>query len=138
MNCTFQKNKLQFLRVLIIFSCIIPIILFDTEHYQKVNFSSETREQILTYKNIYNIEEGKSYLIYLSDNFSHTTDYYYYICKYDFRSTNIKIIKNFSHLESMDKIFDYDYFVIVNKDEEVLEFLNTIGGSVDTNVIRFR
>lgn len=138
----FNKISKQYIAkiVLIILICI-PVWLNKNSLvllYKNTSGGNESRNIILSYKNTHSIEEQKSYLIYLSDNTEFNPDYMYYICKYDFRSKDVKVIKNFSELENMDKVFDYDYFIMLEKDESTNEFLNIIKGDLEADVIRFR
>ena len=59
------------------------------------------------------------------------------MCKYDFRSPNIRVIGNFDELSSMDEIFNYKYFIIYQKSSETDEFLDIIKGDKNENVFRF-
>lgn len=138
----FDRNSKEYItKIILIILICIPVYLNKNAVgllYKNTSGGNATRNIILSCKNIHSIEEQKSYLIYLSDNTEFDPDYMYYICKYDFRSKDVKVIKNFSELENMDKVFDYDYFIMLEKDESTNEFLNIIKGDLGADVIRFR
>lgn len=96
------------------------------------------RDKIQEIKLQNNIEENKSYLIYFPREGEIEVDYFEYVCRYDFRGGNVRIIKNFAELGDMNKVFDYDYFIILRSSDEIVEFINKINGDVNQNVIRFR
>lgn len=136
-----EKYRNYILKVIFLVIMLVPLALSNkeaTQLYKRQENSDTSRSMILNYKKIYNIEEEKSYLIYISNDYKDVTDYIYYISKYDFRSSNIRVIKDFSELEKMEDVFNYDYFIILKKDNEVIDFLNIIEGDLETNVIRFK
>ncbi len=138
---TDSKYKNIICKLVLLIIIAMPLILnrgLIRAIYTKPVEGIETRNLILSRKNMYNIEEGKSYLIYLSKNSDVNQYYLYYIAKYDFRSANINVIRDFSELEGIYEVFEYDYFIIIEKDESVEEFLSSIGKSVDTSVIKLK
>lgn len=93
---------------------------------------------ILEMKKTYNIEEEKSYLIYMGNaDINASTDYVSFICKYDFRSIRVKVIRSFDELKSMNEINNYHYLIILESDNRTDEFIDTIKGDKSQNVIRF-
>ncbi len=144
MNEIEIKNKIKniIINMFFLLTIILPIIFYKDNLkllYQKQPLPENSlRSEIISLKEKNNIEENKSYLIYVSNNEKIEIGYLRYICKYDFRSGNVKVIKDFSELQSMDEIFDYDYFIILRNNDEVIEFINKIAGDVNQNVIRFR
>lgn len=125
------------IQILIVIIASVPIILYSSslkKLYTKPDIKDSTRTIIINYKNAYEIEEKKSYLIYVSE---HTQkDYLYYICKYDFRSTNIKIITSLSELKDLEDIEKYNYFIILDKNDEILKYLENVKGDIKLNVIK--
>ena len=135
------KFKNVFLKTILIIFIFIPVLQYKglvKELYKKPNNDSSVRKIVIDLKSNNQIEEGKSYIIYGGNKKKDEDDYIYNICKYDFRSADIKVIKDFSDLQSVDEIFNYDYFIILDKTDEIKEFLNTIGGDENLNVIRFK
>ena len=92
--------------------------------------------EILKYKEEYNIHENKKYLIYISDDQSISLGYLWFICKYDFRTENVKIVRSLEMFENMNGILDYNYFIILRKTDETNKFVNKIQGDVEKNVIK--
>lgn len=144
MNGVQIQSKIKNIIINIVFLVIIipPVIFYKDSLkflYQKQELSEKSlRSEIINIKQQNNIEENKSYLIYVSNEEKIEIGYLRYICKYDFRSGNVKVIKEFSELQDMNEIFDYDYFIILRNNDEVVEFINKIAGDVNQNVIRFR
>lgn len=136
-----EKYKNIIIELLITVIIFIPIMFYPQNIKSvftkiPVENNPEVRNKILELKKIYNIEEEKSYLIYVS-NEDISKGYLGYICKYDFRSNNINVINSFNELESMDKIFDYQYLIIYKSDDETDEFIDIIKGDKKQNVFRF-
>ena len=108
----------------------------------KNNYNSirnEIRYKILDIKNEYNVEEGKKYLIHIADNkTSNYSNYIYYVCKYEFMSTNIKVIKNFSELNNINQILNYNYLILLTTTEETNQIVNRFGGELDKHVFKIK
>jgi hypothetical protein len=137
------KNKL--LNVAIQIFCIIiiliPVILFKNEAKQLINKNTTIapiREEIQEIINTNKIESNKSYLIYVSNDENIDTGYLKHICRYEFLSNNVGIIRSFDELENTDNIFDYDYFIMLRKNDETNEFMDIIKGDKENDVVRFR
>lgn len=137
-----NKYKRYIINTILLIIMFLPLFFYEESIrnlYIKTDTSNSIKETISNCKKINNIEEQKSYLIYVDENYnSDSKEYLYYICNYEFRSPNVKVIRNFSELTSMDEIFEYDYFIINNKTDEVKEFIKIIEGDINTDVIRFR
>ena len=148
LNCDkieFKSNaKIKNILIKIVFLVlvIIPVVFYKNNLkslYTKQTLSKDSlRYELVNVKAQNNIEENKSYLIYISNDENIEKGYLSHICRYEFRSGNVKVINNFEELRNMDEVFDYDYFVILRKDEKTLEFIDIIKGDINQNVIRFR
>lgn len=133
-NKTISMYTIQ---IFIVIIASLPIILYSSplkKLYTKPDIKDSTRTTIINYKNVYGIEEKKSYLIYVSEHAQ--KDYLYYICKYDFRSTNIKIIASLSELKDLEDIEKYNYFIILDDDDEISKYLKNVKGDIKLNVIK--
>lgn len=131
-----RKFSMYISKAFLIIIATLPLILYSTalnNLYTKPNTETSIRTTILSYKRNYNIQEKKSYLVYVSENTS--KDYLFFICKYDFQSTNIKIISSFDDLSGIDAK-KYDYLIILDKDEEMINYIKTLGKDIETNVIK--
>lgn len=104
--------------------------------YKRNINNNSVRYEILDIKNQNNIEEGKKYLVYISNDPNFTPDYVYFICEYEFMSPNVKVIRNFSSVE--DKIYNYDYLIILRESEESNQIIGELGGELNKNVIEIR
>jgi len=103
----------------------------------KRNINNNTvRYEILDIKNQNKIEEGKKYLVYISNDQNFTPDYVYFICEYEFMSPNVSVIRNFSGLEN--KIYNYDYLIILRDSVESNQKIEELGGELNQNVIKIR
>lgn len=135
------KYKNIIIKLIIAVILVIPIMFYPKNIkavFTKISVENDPkiRNKILQLKEVYNIEEEQSYLIYISDE-DLSKGYLEYMCKYDFRSPNIRVIGSFDELQNMDEIFNYKYFIIYQKSSETDEFLDIIKGDKNQNVFRF-
>lgn len=140
-----QNSKIKniFIKMIFLILIVFPVILYrDNLNLffcsKQSDSKNSLRYEIVNIKEKNNIEEKKSYLIYISNDKNVDADYLTHMCEYEFRTINVKIINNFDELRDMNEIFDYDYFILLRKDEKTLEFINIIKGDINQDVIRFR
>ena len=132
-----QRYKNLIIKFFFLIILVVPIILYraDLKNLIIKNIDKTSiRYQILDTIETYKIETKKSYIIYGIDD---SVGYLYYVCKYDLRSNDVKVIKNLEQLQSTDEIFNYDYIIVLKHDEEIDKILNILKGDVK-DVVRIK
>ena len=136
-----EKKKNIIIKVIFLFLLAIPMI-FYTKQFKKQREEEQIRYnircEILKDIRLYQIELGKKYLIYLSDNIPSSDDFVYVVSRYDLQSPNVKVIQNITQLESNDELYNYDYLIVLRKTDEINDILNKFEGDVEKNVIKLK
>ncbi len=131
----------------LVIECLVCILLVIPIYYNRSNLSklyvkpdnqSTSRAVVLNYKEKYGIEEEKTYLIYVPEEYTKDNNYFAAMCEYDFRAKKLKLITDLSELKSANEVFEYDYLIILNKNEQIKSFLNQIERNVDLDVIKLK
>lgn len=129
---TFKKEKFIRLVLLLVLS---STLLLQTKNLQKLFVKTDVYEHSSRFdfeqiKSTYAVEEGKSYFIY-GNRYQNDAGYHGFLTRYVFWSTNIFLCSPEKFIESKDNITQYDYLIIVDRDDQIHNFLSNY--NVDTN-----
>ncbi len=132
-----DKKILKYILNVISIVSIIFMIVFAENNIsvltkrQKKNNS--VRFEILDIQKENHFKKDKKYLVYVYDDQNIKKDYVYYICKYEFWTKDVKVIRSLSEIENIN---DYDYIIVLRESEEIDEFVEKKNKEEKPNVIR--
>lgn len=127
----FKKEGLMKLLILL---SISSTLLLQTKNVQVFavkadRYTNSSRFDFEQLKSNYAIEEGKRYFIYGS-RFENDAGYHYFLTRYLFWSQSICLCTPENFDSSKNNIGQYDYLIIVDRDQQINDFLSSY--NVDT------
>lgn len=134
----FLKNSIkwegiEYCNTFLIAISLTVFMIFSQKHgvgYNRLlkpnDYSETIRTELKDLKEKYNIKDNERYLIYLS-NSEESTDYTFYVSKYEFRSINIKVYNYDSIDDEKINLDEFDYLISLNDDERIESLLQENG-----------
>lgn len=119
--------------------CVYVLVMLPTiPHMTKVSYKDTTfRKRIIRWKEKRTLEEGKRYLVYLSDA-PYTEDYIEYVVRYELGDVEVVVCNQKDVKGKCSDLEEYGYLLIYEKDAIIDNILYEHGLPMDKRVIRMK
>lgn len=134
----FAETKKGSIVKVIMLLMISSTLILRTGHLENLFIKTNMYEDSSRFyyeqiKSDYAVKEGKSYFIY-SDQHREDGGYHSYLAKYIFWSKNVFLCLPEQFSKNKDKITQYDYLIIIDKDDQIDDFLSDYSQDINKQV----